>query len=98
MLHKVFKTSHFSKAVNAYSIWTGLKDGYEYRYGTNGKKMVNTIDTALSFIAFTALGANIIAPLRNYCLLASFSFFMAEHIKKDLDSAQAVFSLRSTGS
>ena len=98
MLHKVFKTSHLSKIVNTYSLWTGLTDGYEYRHGTQGKKILNTIDTALSFIAFTSLGANVLVPLRNYCLSASFSYIVAEHVKKDLESAQAVFSLRSTGS
>lgn len=98
MLHRAFKSSHLNKVIHAYSLWSGLTDGYEYRHGTQGKKILNTIDTALSFIAFTSLGANILAPLRNYCLSASFSYIVAEHVKKDLESAKAVISLRSTGS
>lgn len=98
MLNRAFKSVHFSKFVNAYSLWTGLTDGYEYRHGSDSKKILNAVDAALSFIAFTSLGASVVSPMKTYFVSASISYLAAEHVKKDIESAQAVFNLRSTGS
>ena len=88
----------FSKAVNAYSVWTGVTDGYNYKHGTKTECAFNAVDTILSFVAFSALGAAVIKPIRSYCITATISYLSADIIKKDIESARAVISIGSSPS